>query len=96
MAFAGLPERDFSRLILECALGGLGGAWALVPIAAIFLFQRLPWEWAAFLSRRHPFMKFAPLLLVSMLGAGGLRYTWCSRRFPPPTWPGTMHTAGCA
>jgi competence protein ComEC len=48
---------------------------ALLPISGVLLLRGRSWHWAVFLSRRHMLLKFAPLLLVTFLSAGGLRYT---------------------
>ena len=78
MPFVWLTPAFLGGILLASAWHGPWWAWLIVlllPIAAQMGLARLPWAWAAFLTRRHPTMKFAPLLLVAALGAGGLRYT---------------------
>ncbi|MBN1371472.1 MAG: ComEC/Rec2 family competence protein [Anaerolineaceae bacterium] len=77
MPFVWLTPAFLGGILLASAWRGHWGVWLvilLLPIAAQIALVRLPWNWTAFLTRRHPAMKFPPLLLIAALGAGGLRY----------------------
>ena len=78
MPFVWLTPAFLGGILLASVWHGPWWAWLfilLLPITAQMGLSRLPWEWTVFLSRRHPAMKFAPLLLIVALGVGGLRYT---------------------